>query len=428
MKKYSILFIPAIIAANLCMAQLGDILKRRAGEGVRQGTQTGTEKAIDKGIDKIFKKKDKTKKADKTGNTTPGESGNTVTNKSSSPATQASIKTYGKYDFIPGEQIMGFDDFAQDAVGDFPARWTTNASGEVMTTDQYTGKWLNISKQGLYIPKAIKSLPENFTVEFDILFIPPATPAGPNTATAGLQLINASGTKLFSEYEVDRSYFELDPYLGYVNIAAYTKTGGKFLDNQIAVKGIQRHNSFTYHIAVWRQQTRLRVYLNEAKVVDAPSLVASDIKYNALRFATSLNNDGSTWLISNFKYASGLPDTRSKLLNEGRFVTTGILFNTNSAVILPNSYGTVKEIAGVLKDNPGIQVKIIGHTDSDGDNAANLDLSIKRAEAVKEFLAKEFSINKERLQTDGTGETQPVAPNTTPEGKARNRRVEFIKR
>jgi outer membrane protein OmpA-like peptidoglycan-associated protein len=427
MKKYSILFIPAIIAANLCMAQFGEILKRKAGEGVRQGTATSTERAIDKGIDKIFKKKDKNKKADKTGNTTTGESGNTATSQSPAPVTRASIKTYGKYDFIPGEQVMGFEDFSQDAIGDFPTRWTTNASGEVMTTDQYSGKWLNISKQGLYIPKFIKSLPDNFTVEFDILFIPPATPTGPNTATAGLQLINASGTKLLSEYDVDRSYFELDPYLGYVNIAGYTKTGQKLLDNQIAVKGLQRHNSLTYHIAVWRQQTRLRVYLNEAKVVDAPSLLASEIKYNALRFVTSLNNDGSTWLIGNFKYASGLPDMRSKLLNEGRFVTTGILFNTNSAVILPNSYGTIKEIAGMLKDNPGIRVKIIGHTDSDGDNAANLDLSIKRAEAVKEFLAKEFSISKDRLQTDGKGETQPVTPNTTPEGKARNRRVEFVK-
>ncbi len=81
----------------------------------------------------------------------------------------------------------------------------------------------------------------------------------------------------------------------------------------------------------------------------------------------------------------------------------------------------------MLKENSGLQVKIIGHTDSDGDDAANLELSKKRAEAVKATLTKEFGIEESRMQADGKGETQPAAANTTPEGKAQNRRVEFIK-
>ncbi|MGZ8539136.1 MAG: OmpA family protein, partial [Chitinophagaceae bacterium] len=64
---------------------------------------------------------------------------------------------------------------------------------------------------------------------------------------------------------------------------------------------------------------------------------------------------------------------------------------------------------------------------SDGDNAVNLELSKKRAQAVKAALTKEFDIDESRMETDGMGETKPVAPNTTTEGKARNRRVEFIK-
>ena len=408
-----------MVVANVSMAQVGDIIKRKAGDGVKQGTQTGTEKAIDKGIDKLFKKKDKNNKTDNTDNATGGGA--------SAQPENTSIKTYSKYDFIPGEKVIGFDDFSQDAVGDFPGKWTTNASGEIMTADKYPGKWLNISKQGYFIPRFIKSLPDNFTIEYDLLFIPPASAAGPNTAAVGLQLIYSLSARPNFDYNPDRSYFELDPYMGNVNIAGYTKNGEKLLENQFRVKGLQRQNTFSYHIAICRQKTRLRVYLNETKVVDAPSLLASDIKYNNIRFATSLNNDGSTWLISNFKFASGLPDTRTKLLNEGRFSTTGILFNTSSADIKAASYGTLKEIAGVLKDNPGIHVKITGHTDSDGDNTANLDLSKKRADAVKAFLVKEFSIDENRLQTDGKGETQPAAPNTTAEGKAQNRRVEFIK-
>jgi OOP family OmpA-OmpF porin len=81
----------------------------------------------------------------------------------------------------------------------------------------------------------------------------------------------------------------------------------------------------------------------------------------------------------------------------------------------------------VLIENPAVKIKIVGHTDSDGDDAANLALSKERANAVKASLIKEFEIDKSRMETDGKGESEPVAPNTSLEGKAQNRRVDFIK-
>jgi len=87
----------------------------------------------------------------------------------------------------------------------------------------------------------------------------------------------------------------------------------------------------------------------------------------------------------------------------------------------------LKEIAAVLSENPDVKVKIIGHTDSDGEDAKNLDLSKRRAAAVKAALSKEFNIDAGRMETDGLGETKPVADNKTSEGKAQNRRVEFVK-
>ena len=99
----------------------------------------------------------------------------------------------------------------------------------------------------------------------------------------------------------------------------------------------------------------------------------------------------------------------------------------NSDKIKPTSYGVVKEIADVLQQNSAIKIKIIGHTDSDGSDASNLELSKKRSAAVKDMLANEFGINASRVETDGKGEAQPVADNKTKEGKAANRRVEFIK-
>ena len=74
-----------------------------------------------------------------------------------------------------------------------------------------------------------------------------------------------------------------------------------------------------------------------------------------------------------------------------------------------------------------MKVKIVGHTDADGDDNSNLELSQKRAASVKAALVTEFAINEDNLQTDGKGEAEPVDKNNTAEGKANNRRVEFIK-
>jgi outer membrane protein OmpA-like peptidoglycan-associated protein len=96
-------------------------------------------------------------------------------------------------------------------------------------------------------------------------------------------------------------------------------------------------------------------------------------------------------------------------------------------VVKPESAGTIKQIADVLKENPAVSIKIIGHTDSDGDDASNLDLSKRRSAAVKAALVNEFGIDATRIETDGKGEKEPVAPNDSAVNKAKNRRVEFIK-
>jgi outer membrane protein OmpA-like peptidoglycan-associated protein len=103
------------------------------------------------------------------------------------------------------------------------------------------------------------------------------------------------------------------------------------------------------------------------------------------------------------------------------------LFDVNSDKLKPTSYGTLKEIAAVLSENADVKVKIVGHTDSDGDDAKNLELSKRRAASVITALSKEFGISESRLESDGMGETKPVGDNKTAEGKAQNRRVEFIK-
>ena len=74
-----------------------------------------------------------------------------------------------------------------------------------------------------------------------------------------------------------------------------------------------------------------------------------------------------------------------------------------------------------------MKLNIIGHTDADGPDDNNLKLSKKRAEAVKNALITIYNISGDRLQTDGKGESVPIGDNKTTDGKAQNRRVEFVK-
>ena len=152
-----------------------------------------------------------------------------------------------------------------------------------------------------------------------------------------------------------------------------------------------------------------------------------DAKYNSIVYWLQGPGQNASYFMSNLRLAVGAPDTRNKILNENKWVTHGILFDVNSANIKPESYGTLKEMANVLKEYSDLKVKIVGHTDADGKDADNLDLSKRRAASVKESLAKEFGIDESRMETDGKGESEPIDKNDTPAGKANNRRVEFIK-
>lgn len=331
---------------------------------------------------------------------------------------QAALQTYSKYDFIPGEKIIFYDDFSQDNIGDFPALWNTNASGEVVNINLFPGKWFQIKEEGFYIPETKGDFPENFTVEFDWITLVQEDRPGVDMGfyivsgnmkdpSEGGAIPGVAGNKInISEYSAD-----YDTY----GEGAYLLSGSKdFLISK----------NTKYHIACWVQKQRLRLYINETKVFDVPKAMPEGYKYNILRFEMGTE---SSPLISNFRVATGLPDMRNKLITEGKLVTYGIYFDVNSDKIKPESFGTLKGIAAVLNENPAVKVKIFGHTDSDGNDAANLDLSKRRAASVKNELSKNFAIDASRMETDGKGESEPVAPNDNLTNKALNRRVEFIK-
>lgn len=105
-------------------------------------------------------------------------------------------------------------------------------------------------------------------------------------------------------------------------------------------------------------------------------------------------------------------------------MASDILFETNKAYLQPGARDKLRRLAGVLNRYPDTRIEIVGHTDSRGSDEYNYELSLKRARAVADVLV-ENGVDPARIRTRGEGESRPIAPNDTPEGRARNRRVEI---
>jgi outer membrane protein OmpA-like peptidoglycan-associated protein len=336
---------------------------------------------------------------------------------------EPTLQVFSKFDFVPGEQVIFFDDFTTENVGDFPARWNTNGSGEIVSLGGMPGRWLKMQTGGAFYPETGKAFPENFTFEFDLVTTFENDPGCfeidlyqilPDQAIDGLVPGTGGGA------------LKLDPY----NLSVFNWKEGSYgeISNSIDNEFHRLHKNKKVRVSVSVQKQRMRMYLDATKIFDIPRFFPAGIAIDRIRFALwGCEVEGYQPFISNFRIAAGAPDMRNKLVTEGKLVTRGITFDSGSDRIKAESNGTLKEIAAVLKENPSMRIKITGHTDSDGDDASNMTLSKKRAEAVKAALSGQFGIETARMETDGKGESQAVSPNTTPEGKANNRRVEFVK-
>ena len=428
MKTLKILFViifSLMITEANAQLNLKDKLKRQTNNRANQKTDQGINKglnAVENGVKDLFKKKNK----DGQDSVATGDSQNVSQGEKAGKNSSPSLAAYSKFDFIPGEKVIFFEDFSQDAIGDFPALWNTNGSGEVVTTNLFPGNWLQFkpkSYSGIWTDQLLQ-LPDNYTLEFDIIPIQAKETEG--MAGYMVRLFKCKEVKQWDGGSVcgDAGFVFTTEYYGTPRYRAYVNTpqsdhidmSGSSDEEKVKQKLNQK-----YHISIWVQKTRLRLYINENKVFDLPRAISTNSKFDRFRI------DDGAGLISNIRIAVGAPDMRNKLMTEGKLVTYGIYFDVNKDVIKPESYGTLKEIAKILNGVPDVKVKILGHTDSDGQDAMNLDLSKRRAASVKAELAKSFGVNADRLETDGMGETQPVAPNDSQANKALNRRVEFIK-
>jgi OmpA-OmpF porin, OOP family len=329
--------------------------------------------------------------------------------------------------FKRGDKIIFEDNFEQDAVGDFPAKWQTTLNGEVKKLHGFTEKFLKIPAGATINLPLKKSLPKNFTMEFDLLL-------------ASDLPFSGVGIGFGSKLEKKLDYMLALRTGVQFNILRTNKAGvgnklmyGTYKLN-IANQKIE-YNAPTnkkIHIAFEVNDTRIRLFVDTVKKVDIPNYFLPE--YRKFFYLHSITNGWpetktSFFYVTNFILAETGIDARSlvlkNLLDNGSYSTNAIQFASNSDKIKPESNSIITEIADALKASAILKLNIIGHTDSDGDAAKNLALSKKRAEAVKQKLIS-IGIANNRLTTNGKGDTIPIASNENATGKAENRRVEFV--
>ena len=149
-------------------------------------------------------------------------------------------------------------------------------------------------------------------------------------------------------------------------------------------------------------------------------------------YSVSVSADGFFFYSQSFElpkdtaYVEITNDIALEPIKKGtKVVLNNIFFEVGKAELKPISYVELSKAVDLLQNNPGMKIEVGGHTDSQGADATNLSLSQKRAQAVVDYMTL-AGVDKGRLIAKGYGESQPIADNSTKEGRAKNRRTEFV--
>lgn len=426
-------------ANSQILKKLGKRAEKAAERAVERRVEKETTEKTEEVLDSILEPGKKGKQGESpipqedmpsdTNKTEPNSKPNTqkseTSNSSESVVEPTTMKVYSKFDFVPGDKLLFFDDFSNDFIGDFPSKWNTNGGGDLVSIEATSNKWLKILPgSGTYYIPDITDLPEEFTAEFDIIS------NGLNEKTSSQSYLQIMVS--------DNNTFDRANNYGMIEYSfCQFIDRGIIIENYINNKRVIRNEVQAdlrntvldeHHISLAVNKQRFRVWINEQKLVDVPRLLPAEVGMKGIKLnLRGIDINSENIYLGNFKVAAGGVDLRRKLISEGKISTNGILFDSGSSNIQPQSMGIIRQIYQVLQQEANIKLKIVGHTDSDGDDGDNMQLSKKRADAVKNALVTIYNISKDRLLTEGKGESEPLKDNGTSDGKAQNRRVEFIK-
>ncbi len=315
-----------------------------------------------------------------------------------------------KADFVPGDKVILYDDFSDMAGDEPPPHWKVRGgTAELRTGDGV--RQLTMTAERVTMTPNVTGLPANFTMEMDVVYKGHGARAWWRFHDkAGKEVVNLTTSVNYKSFSF--------------TIRHSSPEGTEDLTSQ------QLEMDFTKPVkqAFWVQNGRVRYYVNGQRVMDVNQIVLPELGKIECYINGPGSNDPTGFVGFQFvRFAESTPDFSKVLMSSGRYVTRGILFDVDSDRIKPESAPVIRMIAKGLEAAPALNVLIEGHTDATGDAAHNMDLSKRRAEAVKSVLVSQFKIDTARLSTAGLGATKPVDTNDTPQGRAQNRRVELVK-
>ena len=346
---------------------------------------------------------------------------------------------YAKTDFVPGDEIFFEDTFEQEQLGEFPSQWDllsgyaevgSFAGRKVIAfTDDGQGCVIPLMKE----PRAF--LPEVFTLEYDVYLGEPCDSEDEReSGTSILRLTFANGEAVdYSDGECgDIDFFYRGDGSASLSWSIMKPDASSTLQGRKELglnSGLSDYNETDNplipgewnHFAVSFNKRALKGYINGVRVINIPLALAPKCFW----FDHSGNYIYSG--ISNVRLAQGAVPLYDRLASEGKIVTYAITFDTGKATIKPESMVEINRIAELMKKDTSLNFEVQGHCDATGSDAVNDPLSQKRAEAIVAALVEQ-GIAEARLTAVGKGSHSPIADNSTDEGRAKNRRVEFVKK
>lgn len=329
--------------------------------------------------------------------------------------TPASTKTlesaYAKSDFVPGDEIMFEDDLVGEQMGEFPSKWDLlEGNAEIASVNGKTVISLtDISTEIMPLMENQKNyLTEAFTLEFDFLG-------------------GSDEKSIYCDYIIHLKNIEGED-VATINLNG-TASGWAYT-SWITASGEQRENRSAApakeeewnHAALSFNKRALKVYLNGSRIVNIPNCARP--QYFTLQRSYWADHRN---LMTNVRLCKGAVPLYNRLITDGKIITYAITFDIGKANIKPESMTEINRIAQLMKNNGDLQFEVQGHTDNTGTVAGNQKLSEQRAQAIVNKLV-EMGIAANRLSAKGMGQSAPLADNSTDEGRAKNRRVEFVKK
>lgn len=305
---------------------------------------------------------------------------------------------WANYDFIPGNRPLYVNDFSVDGVGDFPKRlrW---GQGTFELVETKGARFLQATSNGWFAIPLAERLPERFTLELQVSAV-----GGWNQ-----EIYFGPSTRGAKQPRV---------------IVSQNASGVVVGDAQTLSRPARDVRGAVFPVRVMVDGAHAKVFMGETRVANVPTIDLG--RDREIRIQVRAQQGAPVW-IGDVRVMAGGKDLYDALAAEGRVATQGILFESGSDIVKPESGPTLKNISQMLEAHPSLRLSIDGHTDNLGDAQANMRLSERRAAAVRAALSTQYGVDASRLSIRGHGASVPVQSNATPEGRHANRRVELVR-